>query len=174
MNIFFLHLNPSQCAKMHVDKHVVKMILESMQLLCSAHHMHPVENYIPPYKLTHKNHPSSIWSRESIANYLWLVELTVELCKEYTYRYGKKHKCESYIYELKNNVPDIKNKEFTTPRMAMPDMYKEKITDSHDENIENVIEAYKHYYFFEKNHILKWKNRDIPEFISSYKNMFEN
>jgi len=173
MNIFFLDLNPATCAKMHLDKHVVKMILESVQLLSSAHHIHPVENYSPPYKLTHKNHPSSIWVRESVENYLWLVELTIELCKEYTYRYGKKHKCELYIYDLKSNIPSIQKKEFTAPRMAMPDTYKDKLTESLEDNIKIAIDAYKQYYFFEKSHILSWKNRDIPSFITEYRKLFE-
>jgi hypothetical protein len=64
MNIFFLSLIPSTCAQMHVDKHVIKMILETTQLLCSAHYMVKSE-YIPCYKLIHKNHPSAIWTRKS-------------------------------------------------------------------------------------------------------------
>ena len=60
MNIFFLHILPQVCAQMHIDKHVIKMILETTQLLCSAHHM-TISNektpcYTPCYKLTHKNH----------------------------------------------------------------------------------------------------------------------
>jgi hypothetical protein len=174
MNIFFLHLSPSECAKMHVDKHVVKMILESTQLLCSAHHVYPNLEYKPPYKLTHKNHPSSIWTRQSTSNYLWLVELALELCKEYTYRYKKIHKCESYINDLKKNIPKIENDEFTPPLMAMPDTYKEKITDCAKENIEKVIESYRQYYFFEKSDLFKWKNRNVPEFILEYMSIFEN
>ena len=85
MNIFFLHILPQICAEMHIDKHVVKMILETTQLLCSAHYMANENNtpiYTPCYKLTHKNHPSSIWTRESKENYKWLCELGKELCKD--------------------------------------------------------------------------------------------
>ena len=174
MNIFFLHLIPSECAKMHVDKHVVKMILESTQLLCCAHHIFPNPDYKPPYKLTHKNHPSSIWTRQSTANYLWLVELALELCKEYTYRYEKTHKCESYINELKKNIPMIESVEFTPPLMAMPDLYKEKITDCVKDNIEIVMESYRQYYFFEKCELFKWKKRTMPNFIIEYMHIFEN
>jgi hypothetical protein len=100
MNIFFLHFDPKTCAQMHVDKHAVKMILESVQLLCSAHHLHPNGEDLKLMKLTHKNHPSSIWTRESLSNYKWLLELTKELCKEYTYRYGKVHKCETEYLQI--------------------------------------------------------------------------
>ena len=161
MNIFFLHIIPSVCAKYHCDKHVVKMILETAQLLCSAHHLHP-KNYNPQYKLTHKNHPSAIWTRQSINNYKWLAQLGIELCKEYTYRYNKIHKCEQYIKEMNDNIPNLPDLPFTQPLLAMPDIYKDK----------DAIESYRHYYFFEKNRMLKWKNRNIPEWIISFQNMF--
>ncbi len=94
MNIFVLDQDPKVCAKYHNNKHVVKMILETAQLLCGVHHM--VESKIEiPYKLSHKNHPCSIWARECIENYVWLCDLGMELCFEYTYRYGKKHKSQA-------------------------------------------------------------------------------
>lgn len=174
MNIFFLNLDPKKCAQMHLDKHVVKMILESVQLLCSAHHIHPNTNYNPPYKLTHKNHPCAIWVRQSLSNYLWLIKLTRELCIEYTFRYSKKHKCEEYLDDLENNVPLIVDIGLTIPAMAMPDTYKSKLSESFNDNIEAVIDAYKQYYFFEKNSILTWKKREIPDFIKEYKLLFES
>jgi hypothetical protein len=172
MNIFFLHLDQGECAKLYVNSHVVKMILETCQLLCSAHHVFPKNDYKPPYKLTHKNHPSAIWTRESLANYKWLSSLLEALCKEYTYRYEKIHKCQSYLEELMNNLPDIPDKGFTPPRQAMPDQYKTEIKGNLEEDINNVIESYKQYIFFEKFHIFQWKKRDVPEFINEYKNLF--
>jgi len=157
MNIFFLHIDPKTCAEMHVDKHVVKMILELAQLLCSAHHLSNSE-YEPPYKLTHKNHPSSIWTRSSKDNYIWLVCLAKELCKEYTYRYGKTHKTETYIDDLAQNIPPLPETGFTQPLQAMPDEYKEK--DS--------IDAYRNYYFYAKKHLHSWKKRQKPEWFDEY------
>ena len=163
MNIFFLHLDPKTCAQMHVNKHVVKMILESTQLLCTAHHLSPNKmGYKPPYKLTHKNHPSALWTRESVSNYKWLCKLGKELCIEYKYRYNKEHKSEKYIDELMNNVPDIEDIGFTQPRQAMPDMYKD-LNDS--------LEAYRQYYFFEKTDLHEWKNREKPYWIVDMENM---
>lgn len=168
MNIFFVSSLPKECARMHVDKHVVKMILESCQLLCTVHHLLPAGNYTPPYKKTHMNHPCSIWLRESVHNYLWLIELALELCYEYTYRYStekviKIHKCQPYIEELKLNLPDLPDVPFTQPRQAMPEMYKG--TDS--------ILAYRDYYFFEKHLMLKWTKRPVPEWITEMRNVFE-
>lgn len=169
MNIFFLHFDPKTCAQMHVDKHAVKMILESIQLLCSAHHLHPNGKDLKLMKLTHKNHPSSIWTRESLSNYKWLLELTKELCKEYTYRYGKVHKCETeYLQILEENNPDIPDIGFTPPKQAMPETYKIE-----SDKIEDAIEAYRQYYFYEKNQMFNWKKRDIPEWIVEYQKMFE-
>ena len=169
MNIFFLHINPEECVKMHINKHVVKMILESIQLLCSVHHFYPSGKEIKIMKLTHKNHPSAIWTRESLSNYNWLLDLTKELCKEYTYRYGKVHKSEKeYLQILDENTPNIPDIGLTTPKQAMPDTYK--INTS---NIEDSIEAYRQYYFFEKSHIFNWKKRDIPEWIIEYQKLFE-
>ena len=86
MNIFFLDFNTQKCAQYHCDKHVVKMILETAQLLCGVHHMIPQVTPQVPYKLSHKNHPCAIWTRDSLSNYLYLCDLGLELCKEYTYR----------------------------------------------------------------------------------------
>lgn len=158
MNIFFLHYLPKICAEMHVNKHVVKMILESVQLLCSAHHLHPIDGYSPPYKLTHKNHPCAKWVRESRANYIWLIELTQNLCKEYTYRYGKVHKCEreGYVSDLSNNIPDIPDIEFTLPAQAMPNEYKVE---------DDPVQAYRNYYLGDKERMLDWKNRKPPMWV---------
>ena len=80
MNIFYLDSDIELNAKYHNDKHVVKMILESAQLLCGVHW------YLgrsAPYKFSHKNHPCSIWTRSSINNYNYLCKLGKALCKEY-------------------------------------------------------------------------------------------
>ncbi len=156
MNIFFLHMNPRKCAKYHVDKHVVKMILETVQLLCSAHYFFP-KMYLPKYKLTHKNHPCSIWTRESLSNYMWLLELGKELCKEYTYRYEKTHKCEPMFDELSTHLPNIKDIGFTNPALAMPDEFKR----------DNAVESYRLYYNSNKKHLFNWKNRKVPKFIKN-------
>jgi len=154
MNIFLLDTDTKKCAQYHCDKHVVKMILETAQLLCGVHHM---TNQITeaPYKLSHRNHPCSIWARESLSNYLYLCELGLELCKEYTYRYGKRHKSQEVIEWCLINKPNISDKEFTEPARAMPDEYKSNC----------VVESYRNYYMGEKSKIAVWKNRETPEWF---------
>ena len=154
MNIFFLHVIARICAQMHADKHVVKMILETCQMLCTTHHV-TESSYTPPYKSTHKNHPCTIWVRTSVANYKWLVELGLELSKEYTHRYGKIHKGQQYIEEMSRNIPPIPEIGFTSPAQAMPDMYKDS----------DPVQAYRAYYLFEKYKMLTWKKRTKPDWI---------
>ncbi len=158
MNIFFLSLDQKQCAQWHVNTHTIKMILESVQLLCSAHHVcGSPTGFSPPYKLTHKNHPCSLWVRESLDNYDWLVGLTRELGHEYTYRYGKIHKCMAYLDLLEANKPrGLENNGFTEPPQCMPDEYKDPC---------DVVQAYRNYYAYDKGHLHKWKNREKPEWI---------
>jgi hypothetical protein len=156
MNIFFLDENPETCAQYHNDKHVVKMILETAQLLCGVHHTTNHNTDHVPYKLSHKNHPCSIWVRSSLENYLWLCELGLELCKEYTYRYGKKHKSQQVIEWCVIHRPNIPDKPFQRPPKAMPDDFK----------VEDVIQSYRNYYIGAKKDFCKWKNREVPLWFS--------
>ncbi len=150
MNIFYLDPLPKICATYHNDKHVVKMILESAQLLCGAHWATGGE---APYKLSHKNHPCAIWVREDLKNYNWLCDLGVWLCNEYTFRYEKRHKTEQVIEWCRHNPPDIPNDGFTQPPMAMPDQYKVP-GDS--------VQSYRNYYMGEKRDFCNWKGRQAP------------
>lgn len=152
MNIFFLDENPTMSAKYHVDKHVVKMILETAQLLCGVHHATDQPTDQVPYKLSHKNHPCAIWARESLSNYLYLCELGLELGKEYTYRYGKRHKSIDVIEWCIVNKPNIPDIGFTKPAMAMPDEFK----------VDSVVESYRNYYMGAKSDLASWKNREKP------------
>jgi hypothetical protein len=142
MNIFYLSTDPEKAAKYMYNKHVVKMILESAQLLCTAHVISDGENADVPYKVTHKNHPSAIWARESISNYKWLYDHMIALGEEYTKRYGKKHltilKCSGVLSKAPANV--IKT-ELTPMPQCMPDQYKVP---------GNSVEAYWNYYEAEK------------------------
>jgi hypothetical protein len=152
MNIFFLDKDVRKCAQYHCDKHVVKMILETAQLLCGAHHVTSEDNEHVPYKLSHKNHPCSIWVRESLSNYLLLCELGLELCAEYSYRYSKRHKSQEIIEWCVTNKLNICDKGLTAPPKAMPDEYK----------VESVIESYRNYYRGSKSKFATWKKREIP------------
>ena len=93
MNIFYLHSDPVKAAQIQYNKHVVKMILESAQMLCTAHHVYgnAEQQLNVPYKQAHLNHPSTIWTRQCRANYRWLFLHMIALGDEYTKRYNKTH-----------------------------------------------------------------------------------
>ena len=153
MNIFVLDWNPKLCAQYHNDKHVVKMILETAQLLCGAHWATGGE---APYKLSHKNHPCSVWVREDLQNYIWLVDLGFNLCQEYTYRYGKRHKTQDIIEWCAYHRPKIKDLEFTPPALAMPEEFKV---------YGDTIQSYRNYYIGDKKGFCVWKGRNTPEWF---------
>lgn len=180
MNIFYLNKDPAICAVMHVDKHCVKMILETAQLLSTAHRvLNGTETVVKSktgrnvkrwvlqseldsvlYSATHVNHPSAVWCRQSLWNYVWLADLLNELCAEYSYRYGKVHKIESdgllkaLLINIPKGIPDVP---FTEPTPAMPEQYKVP-GDS--------VKSYHNYYNGEKQRMFSWKKRNVPEFIN--------
>lgn len=177
MNIFFVHTNPIIAAQSLVDKHVVKMILESAQLLSTAHRVLDGVEYVGKsetgrnvkrwtlpdgretvmYAATHINHPSAVWCRQSIENYNWLVEHFFALCMEYNVRYGKTHKCYEMGLELQS--PPLKLKQWDmTP---MPSCMDEQYIISDDPVIN-----YRNYYKVGKASLHSWKNRQPPEWIT--------
>lgn len=159
MNIFFLHYNPKKCAKYHCNSHVVKMILETCQLLCSAIWLSGGKGF---FKLTHPNHPSAIWTRANKSNWIWLKNLGIALCEEYTFRYYKKHSSEDNLRKME--CPSLPEGDFFPPTPAMPDEYKVK---------NNSLQSYRNYYILGKAHLHfsktrhNWTNRKIPSFIQT-------
>lgn len=157
MNIFYLDFDPKICAGWHVDKHVVKMILEYSQLLSTAHYI--LDNFKNEnlYKPTHINHPSSIWVRSSIENYMWLYLLLEELHSEYSFRYDKIHSSKRLMKLLINPPDNIDNKiEFFDPPLCMPDEFKNS----------DAILSYRKFYNFGKFHLASWKRRTPPPWFN--------
>ena len=150
MNIFFLDRNLKKCAEYHMDKHVVKMILEYAQILCSVLWKHNIE---APYKETHKNHPCVLWCGKSRENWELLHKLCKRVNDEYMHRYSKdsNHKSFDIIKNLKapDSLPSIG---ITRPPLCMPIEYKSN----------DIIESYRLYYKSDKKHLSKWKKRESP------------
>ena len=178
MNIFYVHKDPTEAAISLVDSHVVKMILESCQLLSTAHRIldgvpvkaktktgRNVTRYTLPdsrnvtlYQATHINHPSSVWCRQNVENYQWLHNHLMALLNEYTYRYGKVHKCMNVavaLYQVPNNILPGK---FTDPTPAMK-------TEFLIEN--NSLKSYRNYYIKGKSHLHRWTKRQPPNWMTT-------
>ena len=159
MNIFVLDYNPQIAAEMHCDKHVVKMILESAQMLCTiANHL----CYDSPYKSTHLNHPCTIWARESRQNYMWLMQLFEFLHDEWQYRFNHTDNHLSY-YKLQNVDFDailnaLPDAGLTPFAQAMPDEYRD---------VDAVI-AYRTYYINDKADLLNYTKRKEPQWLSQH------
>ena len=178
MNIFYLHEDPIQNAKWHIDKHIVKMPIEYAQLMSTAHRLLDGEMYLGKtaigrnikrwklhderedilYKASHINHPSAIWVRESIENYFQMYKLYMAVLAEFTNRYGKIHgssKPSIALIRPPSNIPMVKG---TQLPQCMPEICKVK---------NNPILAYRNYYIVEKNSFASWKNREIPEWFQT-------
>lgn len=151
MNLFVLDADPATCAIYHCDKHVVKMILEVAQLLCTTHHVLGTPDV--PYRKTHVNHPCALWVRSGSGNYEWALDLGRSLCVEYTRRYGRRHKTQDVLDWCKLNKPlRLPEKPLEPFVQVMPPEYQG----------EDAVTAYRRYYIGEKGHIAKWaysKNR---------------
>lgn len=164
MNLFILSKDPKEVALWMTDKHIVKIILEAVQLLSIAYRIvKPNEDHTDLYKLTHKNHPVSIWVRESRENFLWTLELCDAMHNEWRHRYNhpdtKFHKSYLIAMKLKMVCPDAHDFPsigMTAFALAMPEEYK----------MECPITSYRNYYQSpEKQCIASWKNRELPEWF---------
>ena len=184
MNIFYIHENPITCAKWMGNKHVVKMILETAQMLCTAHRIldgkqvtklvtsksgksklkkvwvHPEYDDVL-YMSTHANHPSNIWIRSSFLQYMWAYHHFVALCKEYTYRYGKIHSTEIKLIDILSQPPNNIIKVNSTSYFEQPPSCMDEQYIFSDNSITN----YRIYYARAKKNMHKWTKREIPEFI---------
>lgn len=187
MNIFFLHTDPCEAAILQADVHVVKMILETLQMICTALRL-SYSPFIWPfelYKATHVNHPSTKWVRYSQSNYLWAMQHGIALCHEYTKRYGKIHKCQ-YYYESLQRMPapffptitldsfdatkisfhSIPNTSSFIPIAIADDIFDECSRFDNKNNL-LAIETYKAYYFHKMKTLkrkMKWyKCEEYPQ-----------
>lgn len=150
MNIFVLDECPRKSARMHCDKHVVKMISESRQMMKLAVDYHNNGKFS---SRGYVNHPCSIWARDTIDNYMWLYDLAEALNDEYKHRYGKEEDHKSWT-EIKNmGMPNIPAMGLTQFALAMPEEYQNK---------EDVVESYRNYYIHEKNYFATWRRRERP------------
>lgn len=145
MNIFVLDQDPILAATMMCNKHIPKMIVESAQLLATAH-----ANGSSPYKHTHFNHSCAKWVRQSIDNYCWLVVHAKELCNQYTQRYGKIHATQKVVQWYETNIPELPLLPQTPFAIAIKD------TTYHTND---PITSYRAYYIGDKSKFARWAPR---------------
>lgn len=156
MNIFYFNECPVKSAQDQPDKLLVKMPLETAQMLCTAHRVldgDEESDKLGLYKTAYKNHPCTIWARETSGNYRWLYNHFIALGDEYTHRYGKKHLSVEKLREALYLAPaNITINAMTPLAQAMPDEYKDN----------DPVKAYRDYVIHEK-HYAQWnRNRQQP------------
>jgi len=161
MNIFVLHSDPMLAAAYHVDRHVIKMPIESAQMLSTVLRERCGIDY--GYKSAYVNHPCTQWAGESFENWSWLWKLGVELCYEYTHRYGREHKTYGVLLGMMEHTEPVmkilgKNVGMTSHYKAVSDRFKKY----------DPITAYRLYYYFVKTRLHDWTKREVPEFIFTH------
>ena len=177
MNIFVLDEDTELAAQMHCDKHVPKMIVESAQMLSTAHRILDGEEYIAPsksgkrmvkhyrlsnhddviYRAVHAGHPCTKWTMQSSGNYHWHYNLFRELAKEFEFRFGKVHRSweilRSILSICPHNIPSFGRSKYAKAMKAYPDI----------ECIDNPVEAYQQFYMADKAEFATWdKGRAAP------------
>lgn len=185
MNIFYLNEDPVVAAQEQCDKHVVKMIVESAQMLSTAHRVidgklvikqnkqgrklkywdlfegsDDLEMEMLIYKPAHVNHPSSIWVRESSSNYQWLYDHFVALCDEYTYRYGKVHMTDVKLRQaLRSHPRNIEKGPITLMPLAMKSNPECMFPN-------DPVKSYQLFYQTKQDRFdMKWSKRNVPEWF---------
>jgi hypothetical protein len=156
VNIFYLDRDIEQAARFHSDVHIIKMPLESAQILCAALWRYDIP---APYKQSHAGHPCVLWAGDSLSHWKWLKKFGLALCAEYTYRRDRSHACEAVINSLPDNPP-ITDLGWSDPPQAMPEEYRSL----------DVVAAYRTYYagaksFFPGKGPAIWSKRPLPEFM---------
>ena len=175
MNMFILDSDPKLAAEYHCNKHVVKMVLESAQMLCSAHwfsllneHGKKLSDFkgsrkakdwlaqnsspqkVPPYSFTHTGHPCTVWTAKNMGNYDWHVNFLRCLLDEYTLRYKKQHKCEAVWQWLNSSRPT-----HLDPSMQVTDFPQAMPAECKVPG--DPVQAYRNYYSQHKRRFAKWE-----------------
>lgn len=148
-----LDLDIRKCAQFHADQHVIKMILESAQMLCTVLNKYDIP---APYKPTHFDHPCTLWAGASLTNWKWLKTLALALNEEYKYRFGKSRDHQSALVICELPIPPIQDKGLTEFAQTMPEKYRVP---------GDAVKAYRKFYIGEKYRFATWKKRGVPKWF---------
>ena len=181
MNLFILDSDPVKAAQLQCDKHVVKMIVESAQMLSTAHRMldgvlkrapsksgktmskHwtlPDDRDDVLYKAVHMAHPCTVWTMKSNNNYTWHWVHFAALCDEYTYRYKKVHATDKLLREKLKSLPrNIDVGYLTQKPLAMKSNPECMFPD-------DPVKSYRMFYQTKQDRFkMVWTGREVPEWF---------
>lgn len=181
MNIFILSKDAIEAAQLQCDKHIVKMVLESAQMLSTAHRLldgvarpclsksgkRTVREWILPderesvlYRAVHMAHPCTVWTMKSNNNYTWHYAHFLALCDEFTYRYGKVHMSDTKLRDI-----------LRSPPRNIPVSYKTQFPLAMGSNPEcmfpdDPVKSYRMFYQTKQERFkMAWTKRKIPEWF---------
>ena len=182
MNLFILDKDPVLAAQLQCDKHVVKMIVESAQMLSTVHRMldgkqtrvasksgkTQVKAWVLPddredvlYKAVHMAHPCTVWTMKSDMNYNWHYAHFVALCDEYTYRYGKVHATDTLLRDKLKQLPKNIEVGYLTP-FALAMKSNPECMHPNDP-----VRSYREFYQTKQERFkMAWTNREVPEWFT--------
>lgn len=161
MNLFILHEDSEQSARWYVDRHISKIPVEAAQILCAAYH---VQGLTAPYKLSHKNHPTTKWVRASCLNYEWALKHAKALCDEYTARYNRRHASQDVIEWCDKNAHNLTFDQFDQTDFAIAISPESKCRQIPGFDNFDPVTKYRLYYKIDKAHLHQWK-RNKPNWI---------
>jgi len=162
MNIFGIDTDTTICARYHTDKHIVKMPLETAQMISFTYHhedfwREPTPELLMKFSAGHDKHPCTLWIRENLINFIWTCEFGIKMIEEYRFRYNsnKHERCKQIFEWSLDNLPDLPVAEFSQFAKAMPEEFK----------VDCSVESYRNYYRFGKSELHQWTKRNKPEWI---------
>ena len=164
MNIFAIeqdqhgNIDWTASAKAQDNYRVVKMILESCQMMCTAINLQHDEQ-VTPYRNVHAKHPSTLWVRESSSNFEYLVEHTLAMLEEYTERFGKTHKCAGVLEKILDVYDEslFPKQEQTKLPLCMPQEFKS----------DNIVDSYRRFYASKPR--IRYPENKIPAWFIKYR-----
>ena len=162
MNIFALDRDTTICATYHTDKHIIKMPLETAQMVSFIYHNKemwdaPVPQLLMAFSPAHDKHPCTVWIKENISNFFWTCEFGIKMIEEYRFRYNsnKHERCMLIFQWALANLPELDIDLITPFAKAMPEEFK----------VDCSIDSYRNYYKYGKSELHQWTKRDKPEWI---------
>lgn len=169
MNIFAISASPSECAAALDDKRVIKMALETAQMLCTSLYLHGYTE--TPYKPTHMHHPCTRWAAEKMSHWEWLLTYLGKLNSKYKERFRKECNLKAYTVVMEHDLITVAKKLLPVGPMSdfhnssgFPDLpvfeaYKESLTKK----------------WLQDKRRPKWTNDEPPLWIDpSYRDLFCN
>ncbi len=151
MNVFAVDRDPVRAARALCDRHVVRMTLETAQILCTVARTRFGQR--APYRATHPNHPCVVWAAARRANWDWLVAHGLALADEYERRFGRVHASRAVIARVARRGPSPSAIRRRQPfAQVLPEQYRGP----------DAVGAYRRYYAGDKARFATWRPPSRP------------